>query len=170
MSVKQKPPAVPARDDSPVSMLVDRSQYVPHLLNILNNRISSGASDLYIRRFGVGINEWRLLSVIARYPGCIVTFAAGKMEVHKGIVSRALQSLAEGGHLRVEPQGKEKLIYLTTAGKRLYEAIVRVALEREKLLLKGFTEERKAMLLDLLRQLMANADAMNDHFNAPPEP
>lgn len=160
----RKKPGTAADHEEPAGVLIDRSQYVPHLLNILNNRISSGASDLYIKRFGLGINDWRLLSIVARYPGCIVTFAADRMEVHKAVVSRALQALQAQGHVRVEQQGKEKLVYLSPGGRRLYESMARVALEREKLLLKGLSDERKAMLRTLLAHLMNNVSAMNEHF------
>ncbi|QHE84739.1 MarR family winged helix-turn-helix transcriptional regulator [Hydrogenophaga sp. BPS33] len=164
MSTSKKKTSNVEEETQQVSVFIDRSQYVPHLLNILNNRISSGASDLYIKRFGVGINDWRVLSIVARYPGCIATFAAEKMEVHKAIVSRAMQVLVDHGYVRLEPQGKEKLVFLTPQGKRLYEKIAKVALAREKLLLRGLSEERKAQLRTLLAHLTANVPAMNEHF------
>ena len=164
--MKTKPRKASERRSDPqtVSVLIDRSQYVPHLLNVLNNKVSSGASDLYIKRFGIGINDWRVLSVVAREPGCISSFAAEKMGAHKAIVSRALQFLVEHKFVRIEPHGKEKLAFLTVEGKRLYEAVVKVALQRENLLLRGLSEEQKAMLRTLLAHLMDNVQGVNDFF------
>ncbi len=140
---------------------IDRNVYIPHFLNILNNKLSSGASDLYIKMFGIGINDWRVLSVAVRNQGCIANFIAEKMEAHKAVVSRSVQYLRDQKHVRIEPAGKEKLIFVTPAGQRLYSDVARVALAREKLLLRGLNEEQQATLRSLLSHLLSNVPAVN---------
>ena len=140
---------------------IDREVYIPHFLNVLNNKLSSGASDLYIKLFGIGINEWRVLSVAVKNPGCIANLIADRMDVHKAVVSRSVQYLRDQKNLRVEPAGKEKLIFVTAAGQRLYSDVARVALAREKLLLRGLSEEQQAMLRSLLAHLLSNVPAVN---------
>jgi DNA-binding MarR family transcriptional regulator len=140
---------------------IDRNVYIPHFLNSLNNKLSSGASDLYIKLFGIGINDWRVLSVAVKNQGCIANFIAEKMDVHKAVVSRSVQYLRSRKHLRIEPAGKEKLIFVTPAGQRLYADVARVALARETLLLQGLTEEQQATLRSLLAHLLSNVPAVN---------
>lgn len=140
---------------------IDRNVYIPHFLNTLNNKLSSGASDLYIKMFGIGINDWRVLSVAVKNQGCIANFIAEKMNVHKAVVSRSVQYMRDQKHLRIEPAGKEKLIFVTAAGQRLYVDVARVALAREKLLLRGLTEEQQATLRSLLAHLLSNVPAVN---------
>jgi hypothetical protein len=113
---------------------IDREIYIPHFLNTLNNKLSSGASDLYIKLFGIGINDWRALSV---------------------------EYMRDQGHLRIEPAGKEKLIYVTATGQKLYSEVARVALAREKLLLRGLSQEQQATLRSLLAHLLSNVPAVN---------
>ena len=50
--------------------VLDLSQYVTYFFTVLANRISSGASRLYLKRFDIGIIEWRLVAMLARkgYP------------------------------------------------------------------------------------------------------
>jgi DNA-binding MarR family transcriptional regulator len=140
---------------------IDRTVYIPHFLNSLNNKLSSGASDLYIKLFGIGINDWRVLSVAVKNQGCIANFIAEQMDVHKTIVSRSIQSLREQKYLRVEPAGKEKLIFLTPSGQRLYSDVARIALAREKLLLRGLTSEQQSLLRSLLSHLLSNVPDVN---------
>jgi DNA-binding MarR family transcriptional regulator len=140
---------------------IDRTVYIPHFLNTLNNKLSSGASDLYIKLFGIGINDWRVLSVAVKNPGCIANFIAEKMDVHKAIVSRSVQFLRDQGYLRIVPEGKQRLIHVNADGQALYSDIARVALERERLLLQGLTDEQQATLRSLLAHLLANVAAVN---------
>lgn len=45
--------------------VVDITTYIPHLLSSVNNALSRGASKLYLKRFGIGIVEWRVSDVSA---------------------------------------------------------------------------------------------------------
>jgi DNA-binding MarR family transcriptional regulator len=130
----------------------------------LNNKLSSGASDLYIKLFDIGISDWRVLTVAVKNQGCIANFIAQRMEVHKAVVSRSVQYLRDQKYLRVEPSGKEKLIFVTATGQKLYGEVARVALAREKLLLRGLTDEQQATLRTLLAHLLANMPAVNAYL------
>jgi DNA-binding MarR family transcriptional regulator len=142
-------------------MHIDRTVYIPHFLNTLNNKLSSGASDLYIQIFGIGISDWRVLSVAVKNAGCSGNFIAEQMDAHKAIISRSVQFLRDEGYLRLVPEGKHKLIYVTKKGESLYSDVARVALEREKLLLKGLSEEQQTTLRHLLAHLLSNVAAVN---------
>lgn len=66
------------------------ANYVPSHLSHLNNRLSSGASQLYLKHFGVGINEWRILSVLSNWPRS----TAGATPLEEGALQRRLKRAA----------------------------------------------------------------------------
>ena len=43
---------------------VEAGRYAPYFLSIINNRLSWGASQLYLSMFDIGLNEWRILSAL----------------------------------------------------------------------------------------------------------
>ena len=158
----------PTADAEPPAQ-IDRDLYIPRYLDILNNKLSSGASDLYIKLFGIGISDWRVLSVAVKHEGCIANFIAQRMEVHKAVVSRSVQYLRDQKYLRIEPSGKERLIFVTTVGRELYSEVARVALAREQLLLRGLNEEQQATLRTLLAHLLSNMPAVNGYVPLGPK-
>src|SRR3977135_3920820 len=44
-------------------------RYVPGLLTFVSSKLSRGASAVYRNLFGIGITEWRILSLLALEPG-----------------------------------------------------------------------------------------------------
>ena len=59
-------PAVPDPEPPP---RLDLDRYLPFGLTAIANKIARSASRVYLRRFGVGINEWRILANLRISPG-----------------------------------------------------------------------------------------------------
>jgi DNA-binding MarR family transcriptional regulator len=140
---------------------IDGANYVPSYLSDLNNRLSSGASQLYLKHFGVGINEWRILSVLSNWPRSSAGTIGETVGMHKTVVSRSLREMEEKQLVLIASADGQRLIELTTAGQALHDRIVVVALERERLLTQGFSEDERQMLFGLLRRMLANVEAVN---------
>ncbi len=130
--------------------------YIPALLSILNNRLSSGASDLYLQRFGVGINEWRILTVLKQYPGCTAGFVSEQAAIHLTVISRSLRGLQDKGLVAVDRSAWQRLLALTPVGHTMHDRIARVALRREQRLLQGLSASEVECLRDVLLRLTAN--------------
>lgn len=130
--------------------------YLPALLSVLNNRLSSGASQLYLARFGIGINEWRILSVLSNTPWSTATHICDTVQMHKTVASRTIRDMQGLALLRIERRDGLRLIALTPKGQRLHDRIAPIALERERLLLAGLTPAEREQLLRLLRRLRNN--------------
>lgn len=147
---------------SPPQILIDNTVYVPHFLSRLNNRLSSGASDLYLELFDIGINEWRVVTVLVKMPGCIAADVAEHTDIHKGVVSRSLQALMLKGLVRLETSDEAlRRIFLTSAGHKLYKNVADVALAREEILLQGLTKAEVATLRSALKKMIANLPEVN---------
>lgn len=140
---------------------IDGANYLPSYLGHLNNRLSSGASDLYLRLFGIGLNEWRILSVLSNWPGSTPPAIGETVAMHKTVVSRSLRSLADKGLLRIVPEAGARRCELTRQGQAMHDRIVVVALERERRLLRGFSATERRQLLGLLRRLLENVESVN---------
>ena len=130
--------------------------YIPALLSTLNNRLSSGASDLYLQRFGVGINEWRILTVLKQYPGCTAGFVSEQAAIHLTVISRSLRGLQDKELVAVDRSAWQRLLTLTQAGHTMHDRIAHVALQREKRLLAGLPASEVECLRDVLLRLTAN--------------
>ena len=140
---------------------IDGANYVPSYLSHLNNRLSSGASQLYLKHFGVGINEWRVLSVLSNWPRSSAGTIGETVGMHKTVVSRSLREMEEKQLVIIATGDGQRLIELTAAGQALHDRIVVVALERERLLTQDFSDDERRTLIALLARMLANVEGVN---------
>jgi DNA-binding MarR family transcriptional regulator len=143
---------------------INHGRYVPALINFLGNKLSAGASSSYRREFGVGITEWRILSMLASEDACTAQQICQFFDLDKGLVSRTLKSLVDNGSVTVssEPGGdNRRIVLLTRSGRALHDRIIELALDREKVLLDCLDAKEVDVLIDLLRRLLAQTPAVN---------
>lgn len=163
-----RPPRPAAARGGPV---LDLGAYVPGLLTFLANKLSRGASALYRRHFGVGIVEWRVISMLAIEPWIPASRVCQVIGLDKGPVSRSLALLEKRGLVRTRADGtdaRRRLAALTEAGDALHGRIIAVALERERRLLSCLSPAQRAELAALLNLLHDNLDAVNRPVAVPP--
>ena len=135
--------------------------YVPGLLLPLSNKVSASASQVYRERFGITVTDWRLLSFFKLYPWATAAQACDFMGLDKGAVSRATVTLIKSTWIESRPQGLRKIEYrVTPAGDRLHDEVYAVAMAREKALLRGFSAAERNELVRMLKQMLANLDAI----------
>jgi DNA-binding MarR family transcriptional regulator len=141
---------------------VQRDTSVTALMSIVANALSWGGSRVYLREFGVGTNEWRVLSALVNWPGETASHIGQVLGLNKSVVSRSLKFLEERGMVAIEQgTGRRQLLQLTPAGRELHDRIIVVALKRERILLEGFAPAEVEQLLDFLRRMHANVPEMN---------
>jgi len=142
---------------------IDTQQYVPSLLNVLNNRLTSGASTLYLRNYGVGINEWRIMVVLARTPDASAKTISQQSAIHLTVISRSLRDMESKGLVEIQPSKWERAIKLTPQGIETYNLILKTARQREKLLLTGFDEKEQSQLCEYLRRMVSNIALVDEY-------
>ena len=146
---------------------IDRKRYFPHLISSIANKISRGGSRVYLRLFGIGIIEWRILAVLSGNPQCAANVICNAIELDKAAASRSVQVLERLGYIQAAADpadARKRTLSLTASGTALYRRALKVALLREQQLLAGFTDHEREMLLGLLRRMHANAIEM-DQFD-----
>lgn len=130
--------------------------YVPAYLNWISNKLSRGASQLYLERFGVGVEVWRLLAELQAKGSTTVQEAHRALGMDKASISRALRAMQASGLIEFARDARDARLRharATEKGQALHRQMERVALRREAVLLSVLDTEERARLLDMLRRL-----------------
>jgi DNA-binding MarR family transcriptional regulator len=152
--------------------ILDTDKYVPALLTFVSNKLSHGASNLYRRKFGVGVTEWRIISLLAVEPKITAQRMCHVIGIDKALTSRTLEILQKANYIRVEPDrddNRKRTVSLSPSGLKLHDRIIKVALERERLLLTDLTKPEVEILVTLLRRIHASVDAVNAYDPGTPQ-
>jgi DNA-binding MarR family transcriptional regulator len=144
--------------------VVDLATYLPHHITVIANKWARGSSRIYLKRFGIGVNEWRVLSTIAIEPGCTANRIWQMTSVDTAIISRAAKALEKAGFIsaRPDPQDPRRtLLDLTPAGTAKHDAIMQVALARQAKLFSGLAPDEIATLTRMILCIRGNLNAVN---------
>jgi DNA-binding MarR family transcriptional regulator len=139
--------------------VIDLDAYIPAYLTQVGNKWARSSSHLYMRRFGIGINEFRVMVMVAIEPGINASRMCAIVGMDKAAIGRSIQSLEEKGILRVVPDakdGRSRCVTLTDKGWEVHEEMRDLALAREKLLVSGFSPAEVLALISLLDRLRKN--------------
>lgn len=157
MPVDHPPATIPPRK-------IVAQDYLPYLLSTINKTLNWGASRLYLDLFGLGLNEWRVLSAVFNTPGIFAYQVADRVALNKAVVSRSVRVLEDAGLLRTEvtAQRRQFHLHLTAAGDAMHNTMIGIALARENALVCDFSPDERQQLLQLLGRLLNNLDAVAD--------
>lgn len=138
---------------------LDLENYVPAYLTFVATKLASGAASTYRKHFGVGIEIWRVLVMLALDEKVSVNMVCKLIGMDKGSVSRCFKSMHEKGLITFssDPKdGRVRYATLTQAGRDKHDQIKGVALERQRALLSCVTPEESKILIKLLHRLHGN--------------
>jgi DNA-binding MarR family transcriptional regulator len=144
--------------------VVDLANYLPHHITVIANKWARGSSRIYLKRFGIGVNEWRVLSSIAIEPGCTANRIWQMTSVDTAIISRAAKTLEKSGLISARPDPKDPrrtLLNLTPDGADKHDAIMQVALARQAKLFSGLAPDEIATLTRMILRIRGNLNAVN---------
>lgn len=153
--------ASPAR-----SPRLDRETHAAFRIIALANRVSASASRAYLRCYGVGVMEWRVLALLAVEDGATAHDLSVTSGVDKSAVSRAVNALIRQRFVTSKADTRDNrrsLLSLTAKGLALHDRIIKASLAREARLLAGFTAADKARLFELIGRLEANLPSVEAH-------
>jgi len=150
--------ALPPADEAKPEV-VDLDRYVPAYLTWIANKLSRGASQHYLNAFGVGIETWRCMVLLAIEGSISAQQISRVVGMDKASVSRCFKSMQEQRLIVLEldaADGRLRLAKLTKKGRALHDDIIGVALERERAFLSVLTPKECETLIDLLKRLHEN--------------
>jgi len=130
--------------------------FLPYRLSALSNRISQSLADKYSQRFGITVQEWRILAVLGEETNLSAGEITSKTAMDKVAVSRAVKKLLQKNYLLKNQDDKDNRrheLCLSQQGKALYREIVPLALAYEQKVLQGLSKIEQQTLLQLLDKL-----------------
>ncbi|WP_045737502.1 MarR family transcriptional regulator [Xanthomonas sp. MUS 060] len=135
---------------------LDLEQFLPYRISVLSNRISSNIARVYGERYGMAVTEWRVMAVLALYPGLSAGEVSERTAMDKVAVSRAVARLLERGFIHRETHGDDRrrsVLHLTHAGVEVYHVVAPMVLECERRLLAPFNQDEQHLLHQLIDRL-----------------
>ena len=146
------------------SPLIELDHFLPYRISVLANVVSAAIAAAYEERFGLTIPEWRVIAVLARYPGLSAREVAQKSRMDAVAVSRAVNRLLRAGRLRraVAPDDRRRsVLQVSEAGATVYREVAPIALDFERALLGSISSAEGAQFDRLLGVLTARAEAIS---------
>jgi DNA-binding MarR family transcriptional regulator len=137
---------------------------VPYLLGRVSKGTASFASVLYREWLGIGINNARVVNALSRCPGITAMDLTSETGLDKAVISRSLHVLRGKNMIRFDDASRRRRkIELTPAGVALAARIMRMMVDRERRLLRGFSANDKMQLVDYLQRMLANVPYANSY-------
>ena len=115
------PPAV-ASDQAPLKL----EQFLPYQLQVVSTLMSQALSRVYVRRYQLGIPEWRVLVSLGQFGWMNGKAICTHTHMHKTKVSRAVAMLEQRKLLARRANRadmRESLVSLTVTGRAIYEEL-----------------------------------------------
>jgi DNA-binding MarR family transcriptional regulator len=136
---------------------LELERFLPYRLSVLSNTVSTRISRAYAGQFGLSIPEWRVIAVLARFPGLSASEVADRTAMDKVMVSRAVAKLLKDGRvMRKALAGDRRASHLSLSpkGRAIYAKVVPVARGIEARLVSALEPEEGAALDRVLTKLM----------------
>ena len=150
------PEALRAPDDDTLEL----EHFLPYRLSVLSNTVSQAIARAYESRFDLSIPEWRVMAVVARYPGISAVDVVTRTAMDKVAVSRAVTRLVDAGRVsrRHDASDRRRVrLQLSPAGRAVYRKVVPVARRYERELVSSLSAQDLGQLDALLQKLLDRA-------------
>jgi DNA-binding MarR family transcriptional regulator len=137
--------------------------FLPYRLSVLSNTVSRALAEAYADRYGLSINEWRVMAILGRFPGSSAAEVADRAAMDKVAVSRAVSRLLEAGRVRRRTAAEDRrrsVLELSAAGQRIHRRLTPVLLDYEDALLAALSATERAQLDRILTRLTDEAAAI----------
>ena len=142
--------------------IVDIDYYAPFLLNAVSSAWHRKTSAIYRDRFGLGIAEWRLLSMLNIEPDITAARICEVLRMDKAAASRTLKRLNDWGLILYEAPAsdpRKRRWRLSPEGLTTHDRILAIALDCEAEMVADVPPEELEVFLSVLRRMLATLDA-----------
>lgn len=132
------------------------ADFLPYLLSVSSNAVSSRIAEAYRARFGLRIAEWRVMAVLGDAGALTQRDLTAATLMDKVAVNRACRELEDRGlaaRTANERDGRSHHLELTAEGREMYGRIMPLAVEMERQLFDSFSSEERQTFRRLLERL-----------------
>ncbi|MGB5336844.1 MAG: MarR family transcriptional regulator [Woeseiaceae bacterium] len=138
--------------------------FLPYRLAILSHTVSTTIAQVYEKRFSLSIPEWRVIAILGRYPGLSAVEVAERTFMDKVAVSRAVTKLLKNGRIDrqfADADRRRSILNLSDEGRRVHDEVAPLALQFERDLLEGLSEDDRDRLDAIVERLMNQARSLD---------
>ncbi len=142
---------------------IELEHFLPYRLSRLTNTVSNALAELYRDSFGLSIPDWRVMAVLARFPGSSAQDLVARTRMDKVAVSRSVARLVDREMIDRNTSNHDRrrsTLALSAEGRAVYARIVPMARNCEAQLLDALTNRERIALDKLLAALQQAADAL----------
>jgi DNA-binding MarR family transcriptional regulator len=135
--------------------------FIAVLITTVATRLSRGSTNFYRARWDIGMQDWRVLLVLARTQALNVGSLACAAGLDKAAVSRSLSMLKNRGIVDIEQtrsRGRAVFATLTPAGRRVCAEILQASRDRQDGLFTAFPKKETDALATMLRRFAQALD------------
>ena len=155
---------VPGRGDlvtEPLPHSIDPDHFTPRLLALLSNALVWRESHELRRRFGLGTNDWRVISSLGLRPGMSATEIAEYAAMNKAVVSKSVSALTARRLIVLSegPRGSRPM-FLTREGAEMHDLMLPISLRGQEIMLSHVAPEDITRLNDLLLAMLQETRAL----------
>lgn len=139
---------------------LDLAAFIPYRLAVLADAVSHTIAQLYVDRFGMSRQEWRILAWLGKHRTMQSKEVGRSAGLDKMQLSRAVAQLTKKKLVAVARDAGDRrghVLTLTPQGRAVYDKIVPLALAREHYLLSALTAEEVAQLDVIMEKLLRQA-------------
>ncbi len=139
--------------------------FLPYRLAILSHTVSTTIAQVYDKRFGLSIPEWRVIAILGRFPGLSAVEVADRTLMDKVAVSRAVSKLLKNGRIDrqfADADRRRSILNLSEEGQRVHNEVAPLALRFERDLLEGLSDEERDMLDVIMERLLSRARELDN--------
>jgi DNA-binding MarR family transcriptional regulator len=139
----------------PLPDVIDSNDFTPRLISLLSNSLVWRESRILRARFGLGTNDWRVISALAIRPGATASEISEFVAMNNAIISKSVGVLTERGLLvQVDDTGRSRQLFLTPEGAEMHDAMLPISLRGQEIILGDLSEAEVVQLNELLRRLL----------------
>jgi len=134
--------------------------FLPYRLSLLSNTVSTSIANTYQDKFSISMSEWRLMAILAEYPGISADEVCQRTQIEKSVMSRAVAKLLGRHFLQRsfdEGDRRRSSLQLSEIGLSVYDEVMPVAKSFETRLLEALNKTEQQALESLLEKLQAKA-------------
>jgi DNA-binding MarR family transcriptional regulator len=137
---------------------LELEHFLPYRLSILSNTVSQSIATEYQDRFELSMTEWRVMTILARFPEISAREVVDRSAMDKVAVSRAVARLVNAGRVDRgihDGDKRRSVLQLSEAGWAIHDEVAPLARAHERELLARLNEGEQAQLNSILDKLLA---------------
>ena len=132
------------------------ADFLPYLLSVTSNVVSSRVAEVYRARFGLRIPEWRVMAVLGDSGPRTQRELTTATQMDKVAVNRACKGLEDRAlatRTANARDGRSHHLELTEEGRAMHGRIMPLALRMEQQLFESFSNEERESFARFLTRL-----------------